>query len=126
LCGKCDGAEPSNSNKFIRSPLGASQDIVVVLTGSDNLQDCAEPFQYGGAVFEVAARTAAWRLAYARIAGRLTRKPRAIPIGALFVKGVVLAGAPGRRWFPPTRITNKHLLPIYDKPMINYPGQTME
>src|SRR5579872_875620 len=45
--------------------------------------------------------------------------------GATRMKGVVLAGGTGSRMFPLTKITNKHLLPVYDKPMIYYPIQTL-
>jgi len=41
------------------------------------------------------------------------------------MKGVVLAGGTGSRLNPLTKVTNKHLLPVYDKPMVYYPIQTL-
>src|SRR5947207_7127667 len=41
------------------------------------------------------------------------------------MKGFVLAGGTGSRLFPLTKITNKHLLPVYNKPMLYYPIETL-
>src|SRR3954470_10424622 len=55
-------------------------------------------------------------------------RPSRRRIGAgrrIFMKGVLLAGGTGSRLHPLTLVTNKHLMPVYDRPMIYWPLQTL-
>src|SRR5438045_2912095 len=61
---------------------------------------------------------------HGRASGRLARLRDAIP-GTGAMKGVVLAGGLGTRLAPMTHVANKHVLDLYDEPMIHFPVRTL-